>query len=239
MLGPQHVERRLQERAAVDLVGGAVGRDERKRLVTLEAVTLDGAEDRVLALRWQRTQRMRQRRADATLRHLTLGLDRKVPADGDAARHPGELPSQPPPYRSLGESIVFDEGENDAGLVQGRHGARRSIGPKQEVLVLHTRRGALYDNGDLRVAVFAPGVKALEAVENLVGAVVTRSDADGKCRRQVWREPRRPWTQGRVTLAQAVDREERDASRRRTAGRVARHDALCSCSCALRKVSSP
>lgn len=211
MLGPQQVERRLQERAAIDLVGDAVGRDERKRVLSFEAVALGGGKDRVLVLRRQGAQRMGQRRADAPLSHLPLGLGRQTPADVDAASHPPGLSAEPPRHRSLREPVVLDQGEHDAGLVQGGHGARRGVGLQQEALVLHGCRGALHHHGHLLATVVAPGVKPLEAVENLVGAVVARSDAYGQRRRKVWREPRRPRTQGRVALAQAVDREESDA----------------------------
>jgi hypothetical protein len=47
---PQDIQRRVQQRATVDLVGDAVARYQRQRLLMLETVTFQGAEEQILVL---------------------------------------------------------------------------------------------------------------------------------------------------------------------------------------------
>ena len=111
------------------------------------------------------------------------------PAQGQAPLYPG--PPVPADLDDLrgGQVIIGHQGVDDAGFVHRARGTPRGVGLEQPRFGDDRRRGVgFHDRRDVGVALAAPAGQALEAVEDLVGAVGGRGHPQGQ------------WGQGRGAI---------------------------------------
>lgn len=188
-LRAQAAERIAQQLSAVGLVGAAEELDQPQSLARGQADSLGAVENPVLVLVAERAQGVRERRADGTPGQPLLGGAREAGADGQARLDPARLVPQEPRDAARGQPFLLGERAGHLRLVERGHGARRGVGQQQQPLVLGCRGRALDDDGHLGRALLAPALEALEAVEDLEGAVVRRGDAQRQLGQLLRRAP--------------------------------------------------
>jgi hypothetical protein len=202
-------ERVAEDRGALALrARRSPGGDERQRLSLLELVAPSAAEQRRLGVLRDGGERVGERGAELSLVELLLGGGSKTVGEGVAAGDPGLAAPEQASDRGDGQPVVADERIDDARLVHGAEGPGRCVRAQQERLALGDGGGLLEDGGDLLHAGGAPAGQALQAVDDLEGAVVLRDDAQREVRE--WfrgGESRRRRAQRSKSRAEAVDRK--------------------------------
>ena len=141
------------------------------------------------------------------------------PAQGQAPLYPG--PPVPADLDDLrgGQVIIGHQGVDDAGFVHRARGTPRGVGLEQPRFGDDRRRGVgFHDRRDVGVALAAPAGQALEAVEDLVGAVRGRGHPQGQ-RRQGGRAIGAWAAQGRQRGGQTLDGDLDDQAHGRGSGR--------------------
>ena len=125
---PQDIQRRIQQREPIDLVGDAVARYQRQRLLMLETVTFHGTEEEILVLARHPAQLMRESRPDVSLSQTSLALVAELVSDRDPALDPPGLSTEQP-LDPLGcEAVLCHQRADHPCLVQGRQRASRRVG---------------------------------------------------------------------------------------------------------------
>lgn len=165
-----------QERFPRGLVGAAIRGQERLRLARGERVALDGAGEAELLASGERREGARQGERQSAAVDARGQVLRQAPAQGQAALHPLRLATEELGDRGRREAVLAGERRHDPSLVHGAGGLRQAVGVQEPRLHLRTRDG-LDDDGDLTAAFSLPPGEALEAVEDLVGAVARGGDA--------------------------------------------------------------
>lgn len=172
-LGPHGREGVAQEGQALALgVRRPIGGDEDQGLAVLEGVAEHGAEERLLVFGGQSADRVGERGADASLVEALLDRRDETGGEGVAAGDPGLATPEEPCDRGEGEPVLADERVDDPRLVHRGEGARRGVRAQHEGLARGRPPCALEDDGDLGRARPEPAGEALEAVDDLEGAVV-------------------------------------------------------------------
>ena len=166
-----------QERLPRGLVGAAIRGQERLRLACGKGVALDGAGKPELLPGGERAQGDRQRERQAAAIDARAQVLRQAPAERQAALHPLRLATQELGDRGRREAVLARERRHDASLVHGAGGLRQGVRVQEPSFHRRTRDG-LDDDGDLAEAFSPPPSESLEAIEDLVGAVVRGGDAE-------------------------------------------------------------
>ncbi len=134
-------------------------------------------EHSVLVFGRERRQRVCGRRTDAASRERLEGAGRQSDRQVVAAHDPVGLPPQEGRDGAHGQVVVIDERRDDPRLVGRGDGAGRRVGRQHKSLVLDGGERTFHDDGDSPAACVAPSLEQLEAVEDLVAAVVGGHDA--------------------------------------------------------------
>ncbi len=176
---PQDIQRRIEQREPVDLVGDAVARHQRQRLLMLETVTFHGTEQEILVLARHPTQRMRESGSDVSLSQALLALVAELVSDRDPGLDPPGLSAEQE-LDPLGcEAVLCHQRADLPCLVQGRQRAWRGVGKQQQALVLGRGARTLHDYRDQLAPLLSPQVEALESIDHLVAPVLGGHHADG------------------------------------------------------------
>ena len=161
-------KRREEKLLSVGLVGDSEGLHESQGFASRKAVTLDGGQTGGLLLVGEGRQSIGKRGAHAALGQAVLGLGRELSTDSQPSLHPIG-PSSEQPGHPQGRVVVFlDERQDHPRLVQGRRGPRRSVGCKQQALLLGPRERRLDDDGHELATLLKEALEPLEAVQHLV-----------------------------------------------------------------------
>jgi hypothetical protein len=169
-----------EQLAAVLVVGDTIGGNQGDGFVTAEPMAVEGIDEGVLVALVQGAERVSEGGAELCLSQLLLCRGAEEPADVDAAGYPARALAQQPGDLGLGLTVLVDERADDPRLVEGGDGARRGVGAEQEALVLFDPRRSFDHDGHELTALLSPPCQALEAVDDLVGAVVGGRDAQGQ-----------------------------------------------------------
>lgn len=196
------------------VLGGAVGLDERERLARLERVELDRGDDRLLLLPGQSGERVGERGADRAVGELLLDPRREPRRERDPPRDPRGLPAEEARRRLLREAVLLHERHDDAPLVERAQRPGRGVREEEEALPLGRGPRGLDDGGHEGVPRGAPPREPLQAVDDLVGAVLDGHNAHGQIAGLARaRRSRRARAEGGEARAQELDREKRDVPR--------------------------
>lgn len=160
--------------------GGAQVAHKRHGLAHAQIMTTHAIQDRILVFVSQAGQGVRQRRADVPRVDGQPGVGRKPSRKGEASHHPVGLSPKLPRDRLLSQLVVEAQRSHDPRLVQDRQSPGRRVGCQQRGLGVAQARQAFDHHGDVRGPLAAPALQALEAVEDLVGSVLARPDAQGE-----------------------------------------------------------
>lgn len=166
-----------QQRLACGTICAAIRGQERVHLACGERVALDGAGKAGLFPGPERAQGDGPRERQAAAIDARAQVLRQAPAERQAALHPLRLATQEFGDRGRREAVLARERRHDASLVHWAGGLRQGVRVQEPSLHRWTRDG-LDDDGDLEEAFSPPPGESLEAVEDLVGAVVRGGDAD-------------------------------------------------------------
>ena len=160
-----------------------VGGEERLRLARGEGVALDGLGKPSLLGGGEDRQRAGERERQSAAVDARGEVGRESAGEGQATVHPGVLLAQELRDRGHGVSVLVGEGQNDAGLVHGADGLGRRVGLEKPRL-----HGGAVDrldhDGHFGAAFPSPEGQALEAVEDLAGAVAGPGDAQRESRQR-------------------------------------------------------
>lgn len=195
----ERVERSPEQRLLVGLVGGAVGVDEHHRVVRLQRMALDGEDERVLVLRRQRRERVREGGPDESARESIGGGGREASAERDASRDPAGLLAQEASDRLLRATLLVDQRADDPRLVERSERPRRRVRLEDEPLVVLRPSGSLHDDRDGGMALLAPEQEPLESIDDFVAAALGGNDSDGEVGAVAHPDDRRAGPQGGVT----------------------------------------
>jgi hypothetical protein len=177
----QGAPRVAQERLAGGRVVGrtAPGGEPRLGLPRAQAVARDGlGQARLLPTR-QRRQGGGRGGGEPPVIDAPGQLRGEPAAEGQAPLHPAPAAAQELGDPGERQVVVVGQGADHAGLVHGTQRAPRGVGLEQAGLA-HDAGGVLDDHRHVGVAVAGPARQALEAVEDLVGPVADRGDAQGQ-----------------------------------------------------------
>jgi hypothetical protein len=212
-IGTDRAERRPQQRAAVVLVGGAIGVDQCQGFARGETVLLAGREHGLLVRGRQRRERLGERGTQGAAPQPLRTARRQASAERAAPPDPRGLAPEQMGRRRDGQAVV-EQRADDRGLVAWGERARRSVGREQQELVLQCAARVLDDCWHQRRARLAPARQALEAVEDLVVAVYGRDHAERQLGEVSGPRRQRTWAQGGVALAQSREGHELDGAGR-------------------------
>ncbi|HVQ78073.1 MAG TPA: hypothetical protein VMT79_21340 [Candidatus Binatia bacterium] len=161
--------------------GHAPGREQRVGLAGAQPVPHDRLGQPLLLAARQARQGGGGGGRQAAVIEVRGHLGGEPPAEGQAPLHPAAPMGQQLGDLRRRELIVIREGADDPRLVHRAHGAPGGIGRQQSGLVDDPGAGGLFhDHGDVRAALAAPAGQALEAIEDLVGAVPDRRHPQGQ-----------------------------------------------------------
>ena len=160
--------------------GGAPGGEERVGLSGAKPVAHDALGQTRLLAGWEAGQGARGGGREPPLVEMATEFggeptaERQAPVDpaSPAAEQLGDLGGR--------ELIVVGERADDTRLVHRAHGAPGRVGLEQSGLAHDPGAGVFHDHGDVGVPLAAPAGQALEAIEDLVGAVGAGSHAQGQ-----------------------------------------------------------
>lgn len=188
-LGGQRGARVAQERAALRLIGNPAGGHQHHRVRCAQTVLQRCLEYLVLSLWRQRRQGVRCRGSQPTSSHFLLASWREPRGQLLTPHHPVELPAQEARNRARGQVIVGDERIYDQSLVEHGDGACWRVGHQHQAFVVDGGHGTLHECRQALRSGLAPALEALEAVEELVVAVIGGHDPQrpvsqlgGRCR---------------------------------------------------------
>ena len=160
--------------------GGAPGGEERVGLSGAKPVAHDALGQTRLLARWEAGQGARGGGREPPLVEMATEFGGEPTAERQAPVHPAS-----PAAKQLGdlsgrEMIVGGEGADHARLVHRAHGASGRVGLEQSGLAHDPGAGVFHDHGDVGVPLAAPAGQALEAIEDLVGALPGRRHPQGQ-----------------------------------------------------------
>lgn len=179
----------------------AIGGDEGLGLARAEPVSFDGLGQAPLLGGGERAQGIRDGGGERPGVDARGHLGRESPGEGQAAFGPARAVAEEPGDRRGREAVLVREGAYDPRLVHGPDGLSRRVGGQEERLGRWTR-GVLFEDRDVGPAFRTPPGQALEAVDDLEGAVGGRDDAE------------RERSQGNARVGgRAAERRERRAER--------------------------
>lgn len=161
--------------------GDAVGGEEDLGLMVPERVTADGLGQAHLFAFCERTEVDRDRQRKRSGIQAAGEFGGELPGDGQSAAHPGLLPSQELSHRRDREAVLIDERLHHSCLVHGAAGTAGPIGRQEACLHLDSL-GGFHDHGDFGAFFPSPEGQAFETIEDLIGAVRQRHDAERKGR---------------------------------------------------------
>lgn len=193
--------------ASITVIGDSVRTDQRKSIAGRKRVPLDDTDESILVTGGEGTEAVGKGGTYGTRGQFLLGSDTEVAADFQATLHP--LAALAEEAGNLGDAqmIVVDERADYPCLIEGCDGAWGRIGGQQQPLVLVGSCGCFEHHGKFsRLASLFFCRKALEAINDLEGAIVGGHDAQGqRCR--ITREALLcgAWTQAGVGGAQSAD----------------------------------
>ena len=139
-----------------------------------------GAKQGILVLDGQGAQGVGQGRSDLPPGQLVLAHGGQTRSDVHPTRHPLGFALQLASDTRRAQALFAHQRADHPGLVQCGQGAGRTVGQKQQAFVLGRRAGGLDHHRDEAVALRAPSLQALEAVDNLVQSLFGGHDADGQ-----------------------------------------------------------
>jgi len=161
--------------------GCAPGREKSFGLPGAKPMAHDRVGQALLLAVREAGQGGRGRAREPTLVEVARQLGGEAPAERQAPVHPAS-----PMIQQLGdlrgrEMIVVRERADHARLVHRARGASGGVGLQHSGLAHDTAAGVLlHDHGDVGLPLAAPAGQALEAIEDLVGAVPGRSHPQGQ-----------------------------------------------------------
>ena len=212
LVASQMLERGAHQLLPIGRVGHAPGPDEHQRLTCIQAVFSDALEQRVLLIVRQHCQRMRQSRPDCARGNVLLDRRRNARADRPAPGNPiGFAPEKTRHLRRC-QAVVLDERADHARLIQRCRRARWRVDGEQQPLVLDCLCWRFEHDRNGRVALLAPPLQALEAIQDLEcrarSHAGTRRHAQRKLGTLIRSCRHGPRTQRAVARAQAFYRYE-------------------------------
>lgn len=139
-----------------------------------------GAQQGILVLDGQGAQGVGQGRPDLPLGQFVFGHGGQPCSDVHPTRHPLGFALQLTGDTRRAQALLAHQRAHHPGLVQCGQSASRTVGQKQQAFVLGRGARGLDHHGDEPVALLAPSLQALEAVEDLVQALFGGHDADGQ-----------------------------------------------------------
>lgn len=175
-------------------------------------MALGSAQERLLVLGRQGAQGVGQGGADLPPGELVLGRRRQACSDLQATSHPLGFALKGASDPSRGEAVLVPQRAHHPRLIQCGRAAGRTVGQKQQTLVLCGGTGGLDHHGDELVALLTPTLQALEAVDDLIQALLGGHDTDGQLGQIVGSSLGEPGSQRRVAGAQPPDRQEAEAA---------------------------
>jgi len=147
---------------------------------------LGGAlENGFLVVAAERTQGIAERGPYLLARELALGQGAQAKCQSVTPRHPAPGATEDLGRARQRQPVVCEQRMDDESLLHGGHGARRRVGSHKGGLELRTARGLLDHRRHPAGALSGPALQALEAVDDLEGAVLERYHAQrqvGQCR---------------------------------------------------------
>lgn len=143
-------------------------------------MVLHGLKQGILVLDGQSAQGVGQGRSDLPPGQLLLGHGGQPRSDVHPTRHPLGFALQLAGDTRRAQALFAHQRAHHPGLVQCSQGAGRTVSQKQQTFVLRRGAGGLDHHGDEAVALLAPSLQALEAVDDLVQALFGGHDADGQ-----------------------------------------------------------
>jgi hypothetical protein len=181
-----------------------------------------GAQQGILVLDRQGAQGVGQGRSDFPPGQLVLGRRGQPRSDVHPSGHPLGFALQLAGDTGRAQALLAHQRAHYPGLIQGGQGAGGRVGQKQQAFVLGRRARGLDHHRDEPVALLAPSLQALEAVEDLVQALFGGYDADGQ-RSHLFGGPLGgSRSQRRVAGTQLLDRQQAEAAGRRGCGQRVR-----------------
>lgn len=170
---PHEAKRRLEKLASLRRARGqAIGADEDLRLVTGESVALHRGGHSLLVLWTERAERMGQRHAERPLVELSLQRLAEPLCQGEPREDPAALPAAGLRDGGRAEPVLVTKGEDYPRLVHRRERARGPVGLEQRDALLRLAARLLDEDGHTLETHMAPACEALEAVDDLEGAVL-------------------------------------------------------------------
>jgi hypothetical protein len=169
-----------QRRARGRVVGrGAPGGEPRLGFPRAQAVALEGlGQARLLGAR-QCRQGGGRGGGEPPVIDVPRQLRGEPAAEGQAPLHPAPAATEELPDLARRQVVVVGQRADHARLVHGAQRAPRGVGLQQPGLAEDA--GGVFDDGrHVGVALVGPAQEALEAVEDLVGPVAGRGDAQGE-----------------------------------------------------------
>jgi len=166
-----------QERFASRRVGDAPGGEERLGLARAQGVRLDGVGEAALLGGAEGAESDRGARGQASGVEARGRFGRELGAEDEATLHPAASMAEELAERVGRKLVLVYQRAGDARFVHGAGGLARGVGFEDAGLD-GDAGGVLDDDRDVGKALGGPGVEALEAVEDLEGAVRDGRDAD-------------------------------------------------------------
>jgi len=185
VLAREGAARIAQERLAIRRVGHAVGGEERLRVARRERVALDGAGQAHLLGGGEDGEGARHRERETPAVHARGEFGGEAPRQREAALDPPGRLAQELGDRRDRELVLVGKRRNHARLVHGAGGLAGRVRFEKPRLPGERVR-LLDDDRDLAASVPSPQGQSLEAVEDLVGAVAERGDAQRQGRKRAF-----------------------------------------------------
>jgi hypothetical protein len=162
------------------------GCDEGERFVLTQGVALSRSDEVLLTFLAYGAQGIGERRPDHPLIYLAPDARSKFRGQGQPTRDPRLAPAEQLCNPCQAESVLVEQGPDDARLIHRRRRARRGVRTQQQELLLDRRAGVLDDGRHDRPPLVRPASKPFEAVDDLEEAISGFDDADGKVAK-LWR----------------------------------------------------
>ncbi|MFH2006591.1 MAG: hypothetical protein ABI333_08405 [bacterium] len=140
--------------------------------MSLEPVSFHRGGHGLLVVWAERAERVGQRHAERALVDLALQRSAEPLGQGESHEDPSALPVAGLGDGGRAELLLVPKGEDHAGFVHWRERARRPVGLEQRDALLRRTAGLLDEDGYALQAHLTPARKALEAVDDLEGAVL-------------------------------------------------------------------
>lgn len=169
---PHDAEWRRKELASLDrALGQTIGADQRQRLLTFEPVAARGSDHILLFLCAERAERVGLRHAELARVELLLQRLAELLGQGEPHVDPVGFATANLGDRLGPQLLLVTQLMNHSSLVHRRERAGRSVGLEQRDQLLRGRAWRLHDHRHSLDAELSPAPKALESVDQLVGAI--------------------------------------------------------------------